>query len=78
MAFKKTKVGKVTWVEPSKGAFIEDISEGDVALQIKQSFSPTSQVFVPSELLENRILKEGQLIEYEEEDNVATKVEPLA
>ena len=78
MVFKETKVGTVTWVDSIKGAFIEDLSKSDLAERTKQSFSPASQVFAPSEVIKNVVLKVGQLVQYEEEDNVATTVEPLA
>ena len=65
-------------MDSTKGAFIEDLSKSESVEQIKQSFSPVSQVFVPSEVIKNVALKVGQLVQYEEEDNMATTVEPLA
>jgi hypothetical protein len=78
MALKEIKVGRVTWVDSAKGAFIEDLSEEETMQQAKQSFSPGSQVFVPSEMMKGVALKEGQMVQYEEEDNVAVRVKPLA
>ncbi len=79
MAFLKSKLGTVTWVDSSKGAFIEELSENDMAKNTKQSFSPASQVFVPIDLIKSMKMeiKEGMMVQYEEEDNVATKVETL-
>jgi hypothetical protein len=78
MAYKAIKVGTVTWVDSTKGAFIEDLSREEAVKHVKQSFSPAKQVFVPTELIKDVVLKVGQMVRYEEEDNVATRVEPLA
>lgn len=77
--FKPGRLGKVTFIDTitdtSKGAFVVDLS--DIAEE-KKSLSPSSKVFVPMELLQNLNLKVGQLVEFEEENNVATAIKPLA
>ena len=80
MAFIKSKVGTVTWADSSKGAFIEELPENNMISNVRQSFSPASQVFVPNKLLLDKgiNIKEGMLVQYEEEDDIATKVEPLS
>jgi hypothetical protein len=79
---KLRKLGKVTFVDTgigaSKGAFIEDLSDKlNITVETK-SLSPTSKVYVPMELLQNLKLKQGQLVEFEEENNVATEIKSLA
>lgn len=80
--FKPTKLGRVTFVgtgiDTSKGALIEDLSDRESPEKEKKSPSPPLKVFVPGELLRNFMLKEGQLVEFEEENNVATVIRPLS
>ena len=79
MASKPSKIGTVTFYSSTSGAFVQDLSdEGETQRQEKKGFSPASQVFVPAELIGNVALEEGQLVEFEEEDNVATNITPLA
>ena len=77
--YKPSRLGKVTFVDTgagsSKGAFVEDLTD---KTEEKVSLSPTSKVFVPMELLASLNLKEGQLVEFEEDNNVATKIRPLS
>jgi len=80
--FKPTKLGRVTFVgtgiDTSKGALIVDLSDMQSPEQEKKSPSPPLKVFVPEELLKNFTLKEDQLVEFEEENNVVTVIRPLS
>jgi cold shock CspA family protein len=79
MASKPTKIGTVTFYNSDSGAFIQDLSESEpIQKQQRKGFSPASQVFVPAELIKDLGIEEGQLVEFEEENNVALNVTPLA
>lgn len=75
------KVGTVTWYDAESGAFIEDLPENAPeilpSIQQQQSPSAASQIFVPSELLHNMLLRTGELVRYTEKDRIATHIEPL-
>lgn len=75
------KVGTITWYDAESGAFIEDLPEtppeSPPVQQQQLPPSPTSQIFVPSELLGNMFLRTGELVRYTEKDRIATHIEPL-
>lgn len=77
---KQLKLGEITWYDPNAGAFIEERlgTRGlESAVQNKVYFSSGEQVFAPSELIKSMTLREGQLVQFEEVDKIATHIEPL-
>jgi len=70
MAVKPGKLGKVTFTDPTTGAFVEDLSDKAAA---------PAKVFVPADLIKSKALtlKEGELVEFEEENNTAVEIKPL-
>lgn len=76
----KLKLGEITWYDPTAGAFIEERSNPSAlesTAQSKAYFSSGAQVFAPTELIKSMILREGQLVQFEEVDKIATRIEPL-
>ena len=82
--FKPTKLGRVIFVSTEKGnlkgALIEDISDRQSLRAEKRADSPPVKLLVPEELLIDLklVLKEGQIVEFEEENDTVIKIHTLS